>query len=200
MARNKKQLPKPSMSMHLRLTPTETRIYRTSGGAWTASVPAASKGMTEVVCNGDVEIMSLINRGVLVPDIVSDEEYIVQRAVGSVDYRTYRLQSKIASKYQFSYDISHILRTIENLITLCDYDIFEVVDAWGLQTNGQMLLEIIPREGTITRDHQGNVALTLANETHYISRVCFDDMLSRGVIILKDTKWKLSRKYWEFLL
>lgn len=188
------------MSTYLRLYPLEARIYRNNEGLWTVSVPSASKGMTEVVCSGGNEIMRLIDQGALVPDIVSDKEYKVQRAVGSVDYRTYRLQSKIASKYQFSYDISYILRMIENLIVLCDYNIFEEVDVWGQQVDGQKLLEIIPREGTITYDYLNKPVSNLVNTVHYVDNVSFDYMINHGIIVLKDTMWKLSRNYWKFLL
>lgn len=200
-----KQLPERKSSqralMYLRLHPLEARVYRNDeGGIWTASVPAATKGMVEVVCDDDDAIMRLIVRRVLVPDIVSNKEYKVQRAVGSVDCRMYHLHSKIAAKYQFSYDISMILSRIENLIDICDYNIFEEVDVWGQQVDGQKFLEIIPRERIITYDYLDNPIINPTNTEYYVDQTSFDDMISRGIIAVKDIKWKLSRNYWEFLL
>lgn len=187
-------------SMHLRLFPIETRVYRTDDGVWMVSFPAATKGLIEKnLLNGrGNEIERLIFRGVLVPDIESSKEYAVQRAVGSVDHRTYRLRSEIAAKYQFSYGTLMTLSMIENLIILCDYNIFD--DSRGLQVDGQKYLEIIPRDGTIVYDYQGNTILNLTNEMHYIDQSSFEDMFSRGIIVRRGHKWKLSRKYWEFRL
>ncbi len=187
----------PQASKYLRLHPIETRIYSTNNGLWIASVPLASVGMTEIVCRGNDEIMCLIFQGVLVPDIVSAKEYRVQHAVGSVDHRTYRLQSKIAAKYQFSYDTSMTLTMIENLMELCDYNIFD--DGRGLRVDGQKYLEIIPENGTVVCDYQGNI-IKSSKSIHYIDQSSFADMISRGIIILRGTKWKLSRNYWEIKL
>lgn len=201
-----KQLPKRKSQralMHLRLYPLEARVYRNNEGIWAASVPTALNGMIEAVHGGDEDvIMRLIVQGVLVPDIVSNKEYKVQRAVGSVDYRMYHLHSKIAAKYQFSYDISRILSRIENSIDLCDYNIFEEVDVWGQQVDGQKFLEIIPREGTVTYDYLNNPIANPSRlgDVHYVDQTSFDNMISRGIIVVKDTKWKLSRNYWEFHL
>ncbi|KKM91816.1 hypothetical protein LCGC14_1224640 [marine sediment metagenome] len=189
----------PRASQYLRLHPLDTTVYHYDG-SWIISTPAATKGMIELVCSGkgDFEIMRLIDRSVLVPDIVSNKEYEVQLAVGSVDYRTYRLQSKIAAKYQFSYSTYMTLMKIENLIVLCDYNIFD--DSQGSSSDGQKHLEIIPRDGTVVRDYQGNIITNPANELHYVDKSNFTDMLRRGVIVRQGHKWKLSRNYWEFKL
>lgn len=192
------QLPS-SATYYLRLYSLETRVYISDEGLWIVSAPAANKGMIDEYCSGSAdEIIRLIDRGVLIPDIESDKEYEVQRAVGSVDHRTYRLQSKIAAKYQFSYDTWMTLSTIENLIVLCDYNIFD--DAQGLLFDGQKYLEIIPKDGTKVYDYQGNIITDPTNEMHYVDKFSFDDMASRGIIVLRGTKWKLSRNYWEFRL
>jgi len=190
----------PTASMYLRLNSTTAIIYyHTNENQDTflmVSIPSAHKGMKEVPCSGDSEIVDLICRGILVPDIESDKEYIIQCAVGSVDYRTYRLQSKIAAQYQFPYEVQMTLNTIENLIMLCDYNIFD-----DSQVDGQKLLEIIPRDGTIVRNYQGEIiSEDLPNEMYYIDQFSFDIMLSRGIIVVNNNKWKLSRKYWEFNL
>lgn len=183
---------------YLRLFPTGTRVYPTDDGVWMISF--YDEDLIEAVCSEDdrVEIVHLIIQGALVPDIVSDKEYAVQRAVGSVDHRTYRLQSGIAAKYQFSYNTSYTLRIIENSIVLCDYNIFD--DSLWPRSDGQKYLEIIPRDGTKVKDYQDNPILNPTNEIYYIDQSSFDDMYSRGIIILHGHKWKLSRKYWEFRL
>ena len=190
----------PQALMYLRLYPIETRIYRTNGRLCTVLVPNTDVipvRMTEIVCSENDKIRSLISQGVLVPDIVSDKEYKVQHAVGSVEHRTYRLQSKIAAKYQFVYNTLMTLSTIEYMITLCDYNIFEA--GRGLRVDGQKYLEIIPKNSTVVCDYQGNV-ITPENTKYCIDQSSFDDMVSRGIIILRGTKWKLSRNYWEFKL
>jgi len=189
----------PRASQYLRLHPLATTVYHYDG-SWIVSTPAATRGMIELVCSGkgDFEIMRLIDRGVLVLDIVSDKEYEVQLAVGSVDYRTYRLQSKIAAKYQFSYDTLMTLSMIENLIVLCDYNIF--AEAQGPSSDGQKYLEIIPRNGTVTYDYLNNPILNPTNTVHYVDKFSFTDMLRRGIIVRRGHKWRLSRNYWEFKL
>jgi len=195
----------PKASMYLRLNATKARIYQyTNKNQDTflmASVPSAGKGMEEVVCSGNSEAKDLIRREILVPDIESDKEYIVQRAVGSVDHRTYRLQAEIAAQYQFPYDVQMTLNTIENLIILCDYNIIEDYQIPQFQgADGQKLLEIIPKGDTVVRDYQNNIIPNASNEYHYINHHVFDTMLSRGIIVVDNNKWKLSKKYWEFRL
>ncbi len=205
---SQKALPfaQPKASSHLRLYATETRIYyhtnKNQDIFLMASVPSANKGMEEVVCNGFDEVEDLIRQGILVPDIESDKEYIVQRAVGSVDHRTYRLHSEIAARYQFPYEVQMLLNRIENLIMLCDYNIIEdiqIPQMYMQQTNGQKLLEIILKMGTVVRDYQNNIVPS-SNAYHYIDQPTFDTMLSRGIIVEDNNKWKLSKKYWEFRL
>lgn len=187
-----------SILKYFRLYPLEAEIYRSDEGFWIVAVPGAHCGVVDTFCACEDGIEQLIFRGVLIPDIVSDKEYLVQRAVGSVDHRTYRLQSKTAAKYQFSCETLATLRMIENLIELCDYNIFD--DSRGLQVDGQKYLEIIPRDGIIVKDHKGDIITDPTNEMHYVDQSSFDDMSSRGIIVLQGTKWKLSRKYWEFRL
>lgn len=187
----------PRASQYFRLHPIETSIHYNKGH-YIVLAPVATSGVVEVVCSGIDEIIHLIDRGILVPDIVGNKEYIVQRAVGSVDYRTYRLRNEIAAKYQFSYAISMILSTIENLMGLCDYNIFDN-DA-GPNAGGQKVLEIIPREGTKVYDYLNNPIINSTNEMYNISQFSFEDMCSRGILTWIDHKWKLSKKYWEFNL
>ena len=94
-----------------------------------------------------------------------------------------------------------ILSRIENLIDLCDYDIFGGVDVLGQQVDGQQFLEIIPREGTITYNYLNNPITNSLGDRYYVDQTSFDYMVSCGIIVVvKDTKWRLSRNYWKFLL
>ena len=180
-----------SVESYLRLFPTTTEVYRANDGLWTALTATST-----ISTNSNTKIERLIFRGVLVPDIVSNKEYIIQRTLGIVDHRAYRLQDKIAAKYQFSYDTSKILSMIENLIRLCDYDIFD--DSRGPGIDGQKILEIIPRDNTKVYDYLNNLRINPVNPTYYIDPVSFNDMRRRGIIVLRGTKWKLSRNYWAF--
>ncbi len=188
----------PRASKFFRLHPLETyAVFVDSSFRTVVTTPAATHGMTSVVCSGGDEIVRLIRQRVLVPDIVSDKEYEVQLAVGAVDHRTYRLRSEIAAKYLFSYNTYMTLMMIENLIVRCDYNIFDDLDRLQ-RLGGQKYLEIIPRDGTVVRDYQGNIITEPTNEMHYVTQFSFDDMVSRGIIVLQGPKWKLSRNYWEF--
>ncbi len=183
----------------LRLHPLDTKIYYHSYSRdWIAVTQLNPNENVERFGSDVSEIMALISRKVLIPDIESTKEYMAQYAVGAVDHRFYRLRPEIVAKYLFSYDILRILARIEYLIVHCDYNISD--DDQGRQIDGQKYLEIIPRDATKVYNYRGDLISDPSNEQFWISKPSFAEMICREIIVAQDTKWKLSKKYWEFRL
>ncbi len=197
----------PSALKHFRLNPTETTIYRVKywqlkdQKLWMAHVPSAHRGMEKLVCSGDDEIMRLIARGVLVPDIKSDEEYAVQHAVGAADHRVYMLHPEIAKHYQFSYGVTVALMHIEGIRGIGSHAFFPEHGSFTSRVLHYTLV-IAPFQSTTIQDYRGNILHNPHNTVYNVETSTFDELRTRGTLVKhkKGGGYKINGKYWNFRL